>query len=135
MIDCDGPSMVRRTITALVCAAALVAAAGCGETDQEQAREVVQDYVDARNDGDFELVCDLYSDSFKQQLAIGENCPAFVEEQTSGAGGELSVVDVHVRDDRATADLDVSQGSEGPSRVALVLEREDDGEWKITGLQ
>jgi hypothetical protein len=135
MIDCDGPSMVRRTITALVCAAALVAAAGCGETDQEQAREVVQDYVDARNDGDFELVCDLYSDSFKQQLAIGENCPAFVEEQTSGAGGELSVADVHVNDDRATADLDVSEGSEGPSRVALVLEREDDGEWKITGLQ
>jgi hypothetical protein len=135
MIDCDGPSMVRRTITALVCAAALVAAAGCGETDQEQAREVVQDYVDARNDGDFELVCDLYSDSFKQQLAIGENCPAFVEEQTSGAGGELSVADVHVNDDRATADLDVSEGSEVPSRVALLLEREDDGEWKITGLQ
>jgi hypothetical protein len=135
MIDCDGPSMVRRTITALVCAAALVAAAGCGETDQEQAREVVQDYVDARNDGDFELVCDLYSDSFKQQLAIGENCPAFVEEQTAGAGGELSVVDVRVRDDRATADLDVSEGAEGPSRVAIVLERQDDDEWKITGLQ
>jgi ketosteroid isomerase-like protein len=96
---------------------------------------VVQDYVDARNDGDFELVCDLYSDSFKQQLAIGENCPAFVEEQTSGAGGELSVADVHVNDDRATADLDVSEGSEVPSRVALLLEREDDGEWKITGLQ
>ena len=127
--------MARWTITALVCAAALVAAAGCGETDQEQAREVVQDYVDARNEGDFELVCDLYSDSFKQQLAIGENCPAFVEEQTSGAGGELSVADVRVRDDRATADLDVSEGSEGPSRVALVLEREDDGEWKITGIQ
>ena len=77
--------MVRRTITALVCATALVAAAGCGETDQEQAREVVQDYVDARNDGDFEAVCDLYCDSFKEELAIGENCPAFVEEQTSGA--------------------------------------------------
>jgi hypothetical protein len=135
MIDCDGPTMPRRTITSLICAAALVAVAGCGETDQEQAREVVQDYVDARNDGDFELVCDLYSDSFKQELAIGENCPAFVEEQTSGAGGgELSVADVNVNDDRATADLDVSEGSEGPSRVALVLEREGD-DWRITGLQ
>jgi hypothetical protein len=134
MIDCGGLRMVRRTITALVCAAALVAAAGCGETDQEQAREVVQDYVDARNDGDFERVCDLYSDSYKEELAIGENCPAFVEEQTSGASGELSVVDVQVNDERATADLNVSQGSEGPSRVALVLEREDD-EWKITGIQ
>jgi hypothetical protein len=134
MIDCDGPTMARRTITALVCAA-LVAVAGCGETDQEQAREVVQDYVDARNDGDFELVCDLYSDSFKQELAIGENCPAFVEEQTTGAGGgEYSVDDVRVNGDRASADLDVSEGSEGPSRVVLRLEREDD-EWKITGLQ
>ena len=134
MIDCGGLRMVRRTITAMVCAAALVAAAGCGETDQEQAREVVQDYVDARNDGDFELVCDLYSDSYKEELAIGENCPAFVEEQTSGASGELSVVDVQVNDERATADLNVSQGSEGPSRVALVLEREDDS-WRIVDLQ
>ncbi len=127
--------MARRTITALVCAAALAAAGGCGETDQEQAREVVQDYVDARNGGDFELVCDLYSDSFKEELAIGENCPAFVEEQTTGAGGgELSVADVNANGDRATADLDVSEGSEGPSRVALVLEREGD-EWRITGVQ
>jgi hypothetical protein len=127
--------MARRTITALVCAAALVAVAGCGESDQEQAREVVQDYVDARNDRQFEVVCDLFSDSYKQQFAVGDNCPAFMEEQTSGAsGGELSVADVNVNDDRATADLDVSEGSEGPSRVALVLERQD-GEWKITGLQ
>jgi hypothetical protein len=120
--------------TAIACAAALVAATGCGESDQEQAREVVQDYVDARNSGDFEQVCDLYSDSFKQELAIGENCPAFVEEQTSGAGGELSVVDVRVNDDRATADVDV-QGPDGPSRVGLTLEREDEDEWRITGLQ
>jgi hypothetical protein len=135
MIDCDGPSMARRTLTALVCAAALAVAGGCGESDQEQAREVVQDYVDARNDGDFEIVCDLYSESYKEQLAIGENCPAFVEEQTTGAGGgELSVADVNTSGDRATADLDVSMGAEGPSRVALVLERQDD-DWRITGVQ
>jgi hypothetical protein len=133
MIDCDGPTMARRTITALVCAAALVAVAGCGESDQEQAREVVQDYVDASNEGDFERVCDLYSESFKQELAV-EDCPGFVEEQTSGAGGELSVVEVRVNGDRATADIDVTRGQEGPSRVGLTLEREDD-EWRITGLQ
>jgi hypothetical protein len=127
--------MLRWTITALVCAAALVAVAGCGETDQEQAREVVQDYVDARNDRDFEVVCDLFSDSYKQQLAVGDNCPSFMEEQTSGAGGEFSIADVHVNDDRANADLDVSEGSESPSRVAVVLERQDDDEWKITGIQ
>jgi ketosteroid isomerase-like protein len=135
MIDCDGPSMLRRTLTALVCAAAVAAAGGCGESDQEQAREVVQDYVDARNEGDFERVCDLYSESFKQELAVSENCAAFVQEQTTGAGGgELSVADVNASGDRATADLDVSEGPEGPSRVALVLEREGD-EWRITGIQ
>jgi hypothetical protein len=133
MIDCDGPRMVRRTITALVCAAALVPLAGCGESDQEQAREVVQDYVDASNEGDFEAVCDLYSESFKEELAV-EDCPGFVEEATSGARGELSVVDVRVNDDRATADIDVN-GPEGPSRVGLTLEREDEDEWRITGLQ
>ena len=134
MIDCDGLSMVRRTITALFCAAALLAAAGCGETDQEQAREVARNYVDARNEGDFALACDLYSDSFKQQLAIGENCAAFVEEQTSGAGGELSVADVHVNDDRATADLDVSEGSEAPAASPSSSSARTTAR-KITGIQ
>jgi hypothetical protein len=134
MIDSDAPRMLRWTITAMVCAAALAAAAGCGESDQEQAREVVQDYVDATNEGDFETVCDLYSEGFKQELAV-EDCPGFVEENSSGAGGELSVVEVRVNGDRATADIDVTRGQEGPSRVGLTLEREDDDEWRITGLQ
>ena len=123
----------RHVLTALLCGVAIAAAAGCGESDQEQAREVVQDYVDANNDGDFETVCDLYSESFKQELAV-EDCPGFVEENSSGAGGELSVVEVRVNGDRATADIDVSRGQEGPSRVGLTLEREDD-EWRIVGLQ
>ena len=55
-----------RSLTALACAAALLSAVGCGESDQEQAREVVQAYVDAQNDEDFEAVCDLYSESLKQ---------------------------------------------------------------------
>jgi hypothetical protein len=133
VIDSDAARMLRRTITSMVCAAALAAAAGCGESDQEQAREVVQDYVDATNEGDFETVCDLYSDGFKQELAV-DDCPAFVEENSSGAGGELSVVEVRVNDDRATADIDVTRGQEGPSRVGITLEREDD-DWRITGLQ
>jgi hypothetical protein len=123
----------RHVLTALLCGVAIAAAAGCGESDQEQAREVVQDYVDANNDGDFETVCDLYSESFKQELAV-EDCPGFVEENSSGAGGELSVVEVRVNGDRATADIDVSRGQEGPSRVGLTLEREDDS-WRISGLQ
>jgi hypothetical protein len=108
---------------------------GCGESDQEQAREVAQDYVDARSDGDFERVCELYSDGFKEELAVAENCAGFVEEQTSGGEDqELELVSVHVNDDKASADIDVIRGSEGPSRIRVQLTRDGD-DWRISGLQ
>jgi ketosteroid isomerase-like protein len=123
-------------LTLLACLAALTAVAGCAESDQEQAREVVQDYVDARNDSDYERVCELYSEDFIDEQGIGEDCAAFVQEQTTGADAqsELQVVDVQVKDDRATADIDVVRPGEGPSRVTLTLESED-GDWKIAALQ
>lgn len=96
---------------------------------------MAQDYVDARGDGDFEGVCDLYSDGFVEELAVGSDCAAFVEEQSTGAGDEeLELVDVRVNEDRATADIDVIRGSEGPSRIRIQLAREGD-DWKISGLQ
>ncbi len=127
---------MRRTLILLVCAAALAAVAGCGESDQEQAREIVQDYVDAQNEGDFDRICELYSDRLKQEFGIGENCADFVEEASSGAEGDerFEIVDVRVRDERAAADLNVRRESEGPARISLSLENED-GDWKITGLQ
>ena len=125
---------MRRALTALACAASLLLVAACGESEQEQAREVVQDYVDATNDGDFEAVCGLYSESLKAELAVGENCAAFVQEQSSGAddAGELEVVDVRVNGDKATANINAIRESEGPSRISLQLGREGD-DWRITG--
>jgi hypothetical protein len=134
------PALLPRVLTATACAAALVAFAGCGESDQEQAREVVQEYVDARTDGDFAAICDLYSDDFKEELGASENCEAFVEEQSGGGedgapGEELQIVEVRVpNEDRAIADLDVVRGGEGPARIGLILSREGD-DWKISGLQ
>jgi ketosteroid isomerase-like protein len=127
---------VPRSVTALLCAVLLAAGVGCGQSDQEKAREVVQDYVDARGAKDYDRVCELYSDSFKQQIGATGDCPAFVEEQTSGADVEedLKIVAVRVNGDRAMADLDVTGESGGPSRVGLILERQD-GDWQITGLQ
>ena len=127
---------MRSALTALVLAAVLAFAAGCGESEQEQAREVVQDYVDASNGDDFEAICDLYSESLKQELAIGENCAAFVQEQSTGADGseELELIEVRVNDDQATADIDAIRESEGPSRITLQLEREGD-DWRVSGFQ
>jgi hypothetical protein len=125
---------VPRSVTAAVCAALLVAGAGCGQSDQEKARDVVQDYVDARGAQDYEAECDLYSESFKEELGA-TNCPAFVEEQTAGLDpGDLEIVSVRVNGDRAMAELDVAGESGAATRIGLVLERQD-GDWLITGLQ
>jgi hypothetical protein len=126
---------MRLVLTTAVCLAALAAATGCGQSDEQQARDVVQDYVDARAEGDYERECELYSDSYKQQLGVGENCPEFVKEASSGAEtGELEIVDVRVSGDRATADLDATDESGQPVRLGLRLERQDD-DWRITALQ
>ena len=128
---------MRRALILLVCTAALAAIAGCGESDQEQAREVVQDYVDARGAEDYARICELYSDDFKEELNV-DDCEAFVREQTSGGEGngeeDLNIVDVRVRDDRAIAEIDVVRGDQGPSRIGLVLTRDGD-DWRISGLQ
>ena len=110
-----------RSLTALICAAAFIALTGCGESEQEQAREAVQGYVDAQNDDDFEAVCDLYSDAFKAQLGItAEACPAFVEEQSSGAATSFELVGVNVNDDvgdgRHRRDQRGRRGPEPPDR-------------------
>jgi ketosteroid isomerase-like protein len=126
---------VPRSVTALICAALLAAVAGCGESDQEKAREVVQDYVEASNGDDFERVCELYSEEFKEQLGIDENCAGFVEEQSSGVEQELQLVEVRVNGDRGSAEIDALREEEGgPARIHLLLERSD-GEWKISGFQ
>jgi len=129
---------LRRLLILVVCAAALAATAGCGKTNEQEAQDAVASYVDAQNDGDFEQVCELFSEELRQQLAgttDTEQCSRFLEEQTSGdTRGEQSVVEVRVRDDKATADIDVAREGEGPSRVTLTLERQD-GDWRVTGLQ
>ena len=124
-----------RSVIAAFCTALLVAGAGCGQSEQEQAREAVQEYIDARNSADFEAECDLYSEEFKKEVGATD-CPAFIEEQTTGAGvqGDLELVSVRVKDDRATAEVDLTGESGAPTRVVLKLERQD-GDWKVTGFQ
>jgi hypothetical protein len=125
-----------KVLTAIACGAALAVATGCGESDQEQAREVVQQFVDARNDDDAAAECDLYSEDYLDELAVPD-CPAFIEEQSSAVDGEErhEIVDVEVNDGRATANVDVIREAEGgPVRIGLLL-AEEDGDWRITGFQ
>lgn len=129
---------MHRLLTALATTAALLAVTACGESDQEQAREVAQAYVDASNEQDFEAVCELYSGAFKAQLGItDEACPEFVQENATGAETpqQLEFIGVRVREDVAFGDLNATgEDGQGPSRIVITLLLED-GEWRISGLQ
>jgi ketosteroid isomerase-like protein len=124
---------MRRSIAAFVCAVALAGAVGCGD-DNEGARDAAEDYVDATNEGDAAMVCELYSDQLKRALAIEESCEGFVEEQTSGrpAGG-FEVVEVTEDGDRATAQLETTGETGAPVPLTITLVRED-GDWRIATL-
>jgi hypothetical protein len=129
-------TMIRRTLVALACAAALTAAAGCGGSgggNDQSASDAVQKYVDAQNHDDFATVCDALSDQLRQQLG-GNNCAAFIKEQTSGRPRQqLKVIGVTQNGDSATADLELTGESGTPVRAAVKLERQN-GDWRITGI-
>jgi len=129
---------MRFAITSVIVAALFASVVGCGQSEEEKAREVAQDYVDARNAEDYERICELYSDEFKEELGAIEGCPAFVQEQSSGADQppDLELVDVRLAEDedRATAEIDVVSEGGGPIRLGVTLEREGDS-WRISGLE
>ena len=58
-----------------------------------------------------------------------------MRENTAGGRGELELVDVRVKDDTATADIDVVSEEGGPIRVGVGMERNADEEWEIVSLQ
>jgi len=123
--------MRRAWIAAIVAISAL---AGCGGSDQQSAKEVAQDYVKARNQGDAARVCELYSEQLISSLKTS-NCVAFVREQTSGTATDLTVVRVSEHGDRATATIQARVGGSVANAIApvqLQLIRQDD-EWRISG--
>jgi hypothetical protein len=108
--------------------------AGCGGGDDGAgAQEVAQSYADAQADKDFDQVCELLSDQFRQQLG-GDNCPSFLEEQSSGIPRrEFSLISVDEDGDRAIATLEAGGEADQPVRLQISLERED-GDWRVTSV-
>lgn len=128
------PSRAQRLVAAVACAALLTALGGCGRSGEEQVRDTVDQFVHARNDADFEKVCDIFDPVFRQDQGLGANCAEILREQSAGQPppGDTKIVSIKVKGDRATVELDASQGGEAPSRLALTLVRHD-GDWKVAG--
>ncbi len=126
------PSPLLRWYTALACAALLTVLGGCGVSDEEKVRDTVDEFVHARNEGDYEKVCDLFDDKFRRDQGLIANCAQTLQAQATGqpAQGDAETVSVKVKGGKATAELDASQGGEAPSRLTITLVRRD-GEWKI----
>ena len=106
---------------------------GGGGSNQQNARDVAQAYVNARNQGDAAKVCELYSEQLIQSLKTS-NCVAFVQEQTSGTATDLSLVGVSQHGDHATATIQARLGGSIASAIApikLELTREN-GQWNIS---
>jgi hypothetical protein len=127
------PSGVRLVVIAV--ASAIVLGACGGGSDEQSARDVAQEYVDARNQGDAGKVCELYSDELKSSLGTSD-CVAFVKEQTSGVATRVSLISVQQTDDQATATIRAAAGgetSQATARVRIDLARQD-GDWRITNV-
>jgi ketosteroid isomerase-like protein len=128
----DSAPMSRAWVLGLVLVALIAGCGGGGGDDQQSARDAAQQYVDAYNAGDFDRLCDLLSESYKQQLKVGSSCPAYFREQTSGAATSLTLVDVQEKGDMATAHLHFKSadpaGRQGNESVELVRQ---DGSWRV----
>ena len=133
-------SRSRRAIATLAAGLALVAVPGCGPfgSDEDDVKEVVQDYAEGVADGDGKKVCDtLAEDSKKQFEEAGTKCEdtfesfgAFLNEEQKDKLKDVDP-DVEIDGDNATAKVDELQGT-GSTEVKL---KKEDGDWKITFAQ
>jgi hypothetical protein len=112
----------------------LVIASGCGRTDEGKVRNTVDDYVQARKQGDTEAVCGIYTSEFRRQQGLEPDCPTKLKKQFAAEPKPTAttIVAVKTHDGQARVDLDVEQGG-GPSRVTLGL-IDKEGTWHIAAI-
>src|SRR6266513_2278932 len=120
---------IRLAVITAACVAALTGCGGGGGGIEPSARNAAQEYVDAWNKQDYAKVCDLYSDSYKQQLKAS-NCLAYLREQTSGAATTLTLVDVQERGNQAAAHIRSHSENKSSDETAGLI-RQQDGSWKL----
>lgn len=147
------PGEIRaRRITAVVLillvAIAILAIADLGpfqdRTEEDRVRSAVERFVAAREERDFDAVCDLLTDEGRRAIEAtsgaqpGTKPPscaqvlrALAEGQEEGRGGrEPEVVYVNVSGNRARADLERSEGITQSVQLELV-----GGAWRISSFE
>jgi hypothetical protein len=117
-------------------ALAVVAAAGCGTSDEDRVRDTVAAFRDATAAHDYDRICDdvLAPGLSRRLAALGLPCEVAVSRFLRGTRApRITVRSVTVAGDRARAVVRSSAAGQRPSRDVLRLVRTGDG-WRIASL-
>ena len=127
---------VRRLFVALLAGAALVGCGSSGPTDEQQVRETVDAFSKATAAKDYDKLCkQLLAPKLLEQV---EQAGVPCEVALSKGLGEVkdpkvTIGQVTVSGDSATADIRTSAAGEEPSRDTLKLSKVG-GRWRIASL-
>ena len=127
---------VRRPLVALAVAATALAGCGGGPSDEEQVRTTVQAFSDATAAKDYQRLCDdLLAPKLVEKIKqVGLPCEVALQR---GLGAvkkpKLTIGQVTVTGDAATADVRTSAAGQQPSRDTLKLSKVGD-DWRIASL-
>jgi len=128
-----------RLVLYLTPAVALLILAGCGghePTPEEQVRSTVAEFGRATAAKDYRALCDrLLAPSLVEEVeSIGLPCERALRQGLEDVRDpRLTIGDIEVREDEATADIRTSAAGEEPSQDTLELVNLD-GAWKISSL-
>jgi hypothetical protein len=127
---------VLRPVLLVAVAAALAGCGSSGPSDDELVARAVADFGRATAAKDYTTLCDrLLSPSLVGKVEqIGLPCPRALEKALGGVQDpRLTIGEIAVNGDRATAQIRTSATGEAPSRDTLELERVR-GSWRIASL-
>jgi Putative lumazine-binding len=120
-------------------ALALLILVGCGEqgpTPEEQVRSTVAEFGRASAAKDYRALCDrLLAPTLVEEVeSIGLPCERALERGLEDVEDpRLTIGEINVREDEATAEIRTSAAGEEPSQDTLELVNID-GAWKISSL-
>ena len=103
-----------------------------GQSDETQITQVANEVVAAANAQDWEKICTPFTaDAIAQAESLGVSCEqSFADRNPDEQVSNLSVEDIQVEGDEATALLRATNSAEGEAESLQVFEKED-GEWRM----
>jgi hypothetical protein len=114
------------------------------ETEEDRVRDAVEEFIAARDDGEFETVCRQLTETLKREVQAtsgaqpGTKPPSCVQVLQAGAeagpqqrGGQgVEVVDVNVSGNRARASVERTEGISQSIALELVA-----GRWLVSSFE